>query len=302
MAGPSVACKRQIVNTLSPQYGSVSALCRWLGLAPSSYYHRGPGHLDATRDRSILRALLRLAGRHPTYGYRRLTKLLRRQKGFGQANSKRVRRLMKTAGIQARKRQRWLHTTDSTHAFRRYPNLVRELSIERPDQVWVCDLTYVILSTGEVVYLAIVLDVFTRVIRGWALGQELSHVLTLNALRRALRHGCCEIHHSDQGVQYATPLYTQLLEARGIQISMTDRGQAWQNGYAERCIRTLKEEEVYLSEYATYAQALKHIGRFIDAVYNRKRIHSALGDLSPMQFEAEWRRQQQSKNHPLAMP
>lgn len=290
------------MNGLSPQHGSVRALCRWIGLAPSSYYHRGPGHLDLSRDRVVLRALLVLAGRHPTYGYRRLTKLLRRQQRFAQVNSKRVRRLLKTAGIQARKRQRWLHTTDSTHGFRRYPNLVRDLSIERPDQVWVCDLTYVILATAEVVYLAIVLDVFTRVIRGWALGPELSHELTLSALRRALRHGGCEIHHSDQGVQYATPHYTELLNARGIRISMTDRGQAWQNGYAERWIRTLKEEEVYLSEYATYADALKSIGRFIDAVYNRKRIHSALGDLSPKQFEAEWRRQHESKNHPLATP
>ncbi|MCA1553483.1 MAG: IS3 family transposase, partial [Chloroflexi bacterium] len=262
MAHASVAAKRQIVNALSPRYGSVRALCRWIGLAPSSYYHRGPGHIDAARERCVLRALLKLAGRHPTYGYRRLTKLLRRRAGFGTLNTKRVRRLLKSAGIQARKTRRWLHTTDSTHAFRRYPNLVRDLCIERPNQVWVCDLTYVILSSGEVVYLAIVLDVFTRVIRGWALGPELSHALTLSALRRALRYGCCEIHHSDQGVQYATPLYTELLNARSIQISMTDRGQAWQNGYAERCIRTLKEEEVYLSEYTTCAQAFKHIGRF----------------------------------------
>jgi len=290
------------VNSLSPQYGSVAALCHWLGLAPSSYYHRGPGYINAVTDRPILRALLTLAGRYPTYGYRRLTKLLRRQPGFARVNSKRVRRLMKSAGIQAHTRQRWVRTTDSRHAFRRYPNLVRDRSIERPDQLWVCDLTYVVLSTGEVVYLAIVLDVFTRVIRGWALGPDLSHALTLSALRRALRRHGCEIHHSDQGVQYATPLYTQLLEARGVQISMTDRGQAWQNGYAERCIRTLKEEEVYLSEYPTCAEALKQIGRFIDAVYNRKRIHSALGDLSPKQFEAEWRRQHQSKAYPLAMP
>jgi putative transposase len=291
MAQPPVACKRQIVNALSAKYGNVNALCRWIGLAPSSYYHDGPGHIDAAHDRPIMQALEKLAGRHPTYGYRRLTKLLRRQPCFARVNSKRVRRLMKTVGIQAHKSHRWLRTTDSTHAFRRYPNLVRGLSIARPDQVWVCDITYVILSTGEVVYLAIVLDVFTRVIRGWALGTDLTHWLTVQALKRAFRHGACEIHHSDQGVQYASPLYTQLLAAHGIQISMSDRGQAWQNGYAERCIRTLKEEEVYLSEYATYVEALKHIGQFIEAVYNRKRIHSALGDLSPMQFEAEWRRQ-----------
>lgn len=292
MAEPSVACRRQIVNALSPKYGSVSCLCRLIGLAPSSYYHRGPGHIDAAADQPVLQALLKLAGRYPSYGYRRLSKLLRRQSGFAQVNPKRVRRLMKTAGIQARKAPRRFATTDSRHGFRRYPNLVRDLCIERPDQVWASDLTYIVLSSGKVVYLAIVLDVFTRAIRGWALGTDLSHTLAVQALAGACRRGVCEIHHSDQGIQYATPQYTQLLAARDIQISMTDRGQAWQNGYAERWMRTLKEEEVYLSEYQSYADALKQIGKFVDAVYNRKRIHSSLGDLSPAEFEAEWKRTQ----------
>jgi transposase InsO family protein len=221
-----------------------------------------------------------------------LGKLLRRQPGFKHVNGKRVRRLLKSAGIQAQKPARRFVTTDSSHGFRRYPNLVLGLNIERPDQVWCCDLTYIILASGEVVYLAIVLDVFTRCIRGWALGSDLTHELTVQALQRAFRHGVCEIHHSDQGVQYATPLYTQLLEARGVQLSMSARGQAWQTGYAERWMRTLKEEEVYLSDYTTYADALKQIGKFIDDVYNRKRIHSSLGDLSPAEFEVEWRRQQ----------
>ena len=280
------------MSELSPQYGSVAALCQLLELAPSSYYHHGPGYIDAAGDQPILQALLKLAGRYPTYGYRRLSKLLRRQPRFTSVNPKRVRRLLKSVGIQAQKAARRFASTDSRHGFRRYPNLVLGLTIERPDQVWACDLTYVILSSGEVVYLAIVLDVFTRTIRGWALGNDVTHELTLQALERALRHGVCEIHHSDQGVQYATPLYTQLLDAHGIQPSMSARGQAWQNGYAERWMRTLKEEEVYLSDYTSYADALKQIGKFIDAVYNRKRIHSALGDLSPAEFEAEWRRQQ----------
>ena len=292
MAQPSVARRRQIVNELSPRYGSVAALCILLGLAQSSYYHHGPGYIDATGDQPILQALTQLAGRYPTYGYRRLSILLRRERRFAHVNPKRVRRLLNSAGIQAQKAPRRFVTTDSRHGFRRHPNLVLGLTVERPNQVWCCDLTYVILSSGEVVYLAIVLDVFTRCIRGWALGTDLTHALTMQALKRALRHGVCEIHHSDQGVQYATPLYTQWLEARGVQLSMSAPGQAWQNGHAERWMRTLKEEEVYLSDYQTYADALKQIGRFIDAVYNRKRIHSSLGNLSPMQFEAEWRRQQ----------
>lgn len=291
MAGLSVACKRQIVTDLTPAYGSVRALCQLVELAPSSYYHHGPGHIDAASDACVVETLETLAGRYPTYGYRRLSILLRRERRFAHVNSKRVRRLLKSARIQAQKAPRRFVTTDSRHGFRRYPNLVQGLRIERPNQVWTCDLTYIVLATGEVVYLAIVLDVFTRCIRGWALGTDLTHDLTVQALQRAFRHGVCELHHSDQGVQYATPQYTQLLEARGIQLSMSARGQAWQNGYAERWMRTLKEEEVYLSDYHTYADALKQIGRFIDAVYNRKRIHSSLGDLSPMQFEAEWQKQ-----------
>jgi transposase InsO family protein len=124
------------------------------------------------------------------------------------------------------------------------------------------------------------------------LSRDLTHDLTVTALRRALKRGVPEIHHSDQGVQYATPDYTRRLEECGVRISMTDKGAAWQNGYAERWMRTLKEEEVYLSEYETFEQALAQIGTFIEAVYNRKRIHSALGDLSPVQFEAHWSAQQ----------
>ena len=140
MAQPSVALRRQIVSALSPQYGSVANLCQLLGLAPSSYYHHGPGYIDVAGDRSILQALRKLAGRYPTYGYRRLSKLLRRQSAFAAVNPKRVRRLLKSAGIQARKAPRRYVTTDSRHGFRRYPNLVRALAVERPDQVWVCEI------------------------------------------------------------------------------------------------------------------------------------------------------------------
>lgn len=277
------------MSELALHQGDVAGVCRVLGLSESSYYYDGDGYVDAKTDTKVMAALIKLAGQKPTYGYRRLTDELRKQKRFSDINTKRVRRLMKLAGIKPKKRRKTIFTTNSDHRFRRYPNLVKELEIVRPNQVWVCDLTYIILSTGEIVYLAIVMDVFTRMIRGWALGTDLTHHLTVEALKRALRRGVCEIHHTDQGVQYATPQYTQHLMARNVQISMAAVGKAWENGYAERWMRTLKEEEVYLSEYDTYQDALKNIGAFIDGVYNKKRIHSALGKLSPAQFEMQWR-------------
>ena len=237
-------------------------MCRLLGLAQSSYYYAGEGYVDAKTDIQVMATLIKLAGQKPTYGYRRLTDELRKQEHFSDINTKRVRRLMKLAGIKPKKRRKTIFTTQSDHGFQRYPNLVKDLQIVRPNQVWVCDLTYIILSTGEIVYLAVVMDVFTRMIRGWALGTDLTHRLTVEALRRALRRGVCEIHHTDQGVQYATPQYTQHLTARQVQISMAAVGKAWENGYAERWIRTLKEKEVYLADHDSYQTALKNIGTF----------------------------------------
>lgn len=170
--------------------------------------------------------------------------------------------------------------------------------IKRPNQVWACDICAIVLGNGEEVYLAIIIDVFTRVIRGWELSRELTHALTLTALDRALQQAVPEIHHSDQGVQYATPKYTARLEALAlaVQLSMADVGQAWQNGYAERWIRTLREEEVELSDYADFADAYRHIDCFIDDVYNHRRMHSALGYLAPVEFEKQWRLQQAGKS------
>ncbi len=293
MAEPSIEAKRAIVKQLAQTHGGVAPMCRLIDLSESSYYHEGPGRVDMIDDLDVLGALVKLSGKHPTYGYRRLTKLLRKRKRFAKVNGKRVRRLLKMAGIQAKKPRRAVITTDSRHGFKRYPNLIKAwLDITMPDEVWVVDLTYIILATGQIVYLAIVMDVFTRMIRGWQLGEECTHELCLTALQRAFKHGVCKIHHSDQGVQYATPKYTQALEARAIQISMAAVGKAWENGLCERWMRTLKEEEVYLTDYEDFADALKNIGRFIDRVYNKHRIHSALGDLSPEKFEAQWRAMQ----------
>lgn len=195
---------------------------------------------------------------------------------------------MEALGLTQRPHQRRVHTTNSRHDFPRYPNLVRELVIVRPDQVWVSDLTYVRLC-NDWIYLAIVMDLFTRSLRGWHLSTSLATNLTVGALHMALAQGRPQIHHSDQGVQYAADEYTRRLKELGIDISMAEVGHSEQNPFAERVIRTIKEEEVYLSDYRDLHDAREQIGRFINSVYQRKRIHSSLGYLTPAEFEAQWR-------------
>jgi putative transposase len=261
-------------------YG-VGLVCGVLGLAPSSYYR--PAAPDG--DEPLRAALKKAAGEWPTYGYRRLTKQLARE--GTQANSKKVRRLMMELGLKGEKPAKKVGTTDSRHDFPRYPNVVAELAITCPDQVWVADITYIRLRR-EFIYLAVLMDVFTRQIRGWELSRSLDGHLTLNALERALTGHQPQIHHSDQGVQYAATAYVDRLLARGAQISMAHVGKPEENGYAERLMRTIKEEEVDLSEYQDFTDAYQQIGRFLEDVYNRKRIHSALGYLTPSEFAGRW--------------
>ena len=207
----------------------------------------------------------------------------------------RVRRLRKLLHLQAKTKAKKRHTTNSQHAFPRYPNRVQDLTITRPDQVWVCDLTWIHLHREDV-YLAVIMDIYTRCIRGWQLSRSLDQTLTLTALRRALGEHRPEIHHSDQGVQYASPKYVQVLQAHHVQISMAEVGEATQNAHAERLMRTIKEEEVNLSEYRDYDDARRRIGAFLDEVYQHKRIHSALGYLTPMEYEAQWRARTTNSN------
>jgi transposase InsO family protein len=195
---------------------------------------------------------------------------------------------MAEMGLQGKAPVRRRRTTDSRHAFPRYPNLVASLKVTRPDQVWVADITYVKLRE-EFVYLAVLIDVFTRRVRGWELECSLDQELTLAALRRAMRRGRRpEVHHSDQGVQYAATAYTDLLAGRGVSIGMAAVGKPEENGFAERLMRTIREEEVDLSEYQDFGDAHRQRGRFLDDVYNRKQIHSSLGYLTPSEFEQQW--------------
>lgn len=267
---------------LSGEYPK-SVICSVLDCVRSSYYYQA----KEPEETELKAAIEAVAAEWPTYGYRRVTEQLRRQGWV--VNHKRVGRLMREMGLQAKIKPKKGKTTNSQHSFPRYPNLVEELEIVRPDQVWVSDITYIRLRY-DFVYLAVIMDVFTRCIRGWHLGRSLDQSLTLIALQRALAHHIPEIHHSDQGLQYAATAYTQMLQEVGAQISMAEVGEAWQNGYAERLIRTIKEEEVDLSDYEDYADALRQLGRFLDEVYTHKRIHSSLGYLTPAEFEDQWRR------------
>ena len=268
------------MSELAPTYG-VSLACELLDLPRSSFYYQ----VEQSDESDCKDAIQEIAGQWPRYGYRRVTVQLRRDKQLV-VNGKRVRRLMAEMGLKGEPPRRKRRTTNSEHGFPRYPNLVLGLKVERPEQVWVSDITYIRLR-DEFVYLAVVMDIFTRSIRGWHLGRTLHQELTLTALQRALTTGRRpEIHHSDQGVQYAAAAYIDAL--RGTSISMAEVGEAWQNGYAERLIRTIKEEEVDLSDYHDYQDAYRQLGRFLDEVYMRKRIHSSLGYLTPAEFESQW--------------
>ena len=264
----------------------VKTICEVLALARSSFYHTSA----VAEDDNLRAALLELAGQYPTYGYRRLTALLKRA-GWT-VNHKRIQRILLEMGLQRPVKRRKTRTTNSQHDFPRYSNRLADLQPSRPDEVWVADITYVRLAR-DFVYLAVIMDVFTRCVRGWHLSRSLDRDLTLTALRRALVEQVPAIHHSDQGVQYACSDYTDLLTEYKVQISMAAVGKPEENGYAERLMRTIKEEAVDLSEYADFHDAYRSIGRFLDEVYTRKRIHSALGYLTPAEFEAHWQAQQQ---------
>ncbi|MDE0014442.1 MAG: IS3 family transposase [Candidatus Poribacteria bacterium] len=256
-------------------------ICEVLDFNKSTLYYQPKS--DPSED--ILRAeIQQLAAEYPTYGYRRTTKLLQRL-GYT-AGYKRVARLMKEENLSVSvKRVR--QTTTSFEGRQPWVNRVQRLEISRVDQVWVGDITYVRLKR-HFIYVALLMDIFTRMIRGWQVNPHLNTVLTLKPLQEALfKSGSPEIHHSDQGVQYLSTAYISTLKAHGIQISLAHRGRPWENGYAERLIRTLKEEEVHLNDYEDITEARERIGQFIRQVYHQKRPHAALGYLTPVEFQRQ---------------
>ena len=233
-------------------------------------------------------AIQRAAVDMPAYGYRRITVALRREGWV--VNHKRVLRLMRADNLLCLRRRAFVCTTNSDHQLRVYPNLARDLKVAGLNQLWVADITYIRLLL-EFVYLAVILDAFSRRVIGWALGRTLEAKLALAALRMAIAQGRVVpglVHHSDQGVQYASGDYTELLSEHGIRISMSRRGNPYDNAQAESFIKTLKYEEVYRTEYLDFADARRRIGKFIESIYNQKRLHSALGYLPPAEFEQQF--------------
>ena len=232
-------------------------------------------------------AIQKQALQMPAYGYRRITAAL--QRAGWEVNRKRVLRLMRADNLLCLRKRAFVRTTDSDHELPVYPNLARELKPSGLNQLWVADITYIRLAL-EFVYLAVILDAFSRRVIGWALGRTLEAKLALAALQMAIARGRVTlglVHHSDRGVQYASKDYVELLTEHAILISMSRRGNPYDNAQAESFIKTLKYEEVYRNEYLDFADARRRIGKFIESVYNRKRLHSALGYLPPAEFEQQ---------------
>jgi transposase InsO family protein len=267
---------------------SVRALCRLLDVNRAWYYAAAPRSVPAALETATaLRAAIEaVILEFPGYGYRRVTKALARQGWV--VKHKRVLRIMREEALLCQLRRQWTPTTDSRHAHRRYSNLLQGRELTGLNQGWIADITYVRLP-AQFVYVAAVLDANSRRCVGWVLSREIPTTLTLAALEMALGQRTVQpgwIHHSDQGVQYASTAYIERLEQAGAQISMAARGCPTENAQAERFFRTLKYEEIYLKHYQTYEEAEANLREFIETVYNTKRLHSRLGYVPPSEFEA----------------
>ena len=280
--------KRRYIRDHREELGSVSKACQVSGLASSSFYYKSsPKHQRrrAAEDEKLRQQIDCILEEFPSYGYRRIARELKRR-GI-RANAKRVRRLMKLFGLQPIQWRRFVGTTDSRHTLRVYPNLLKKRQISAVNQAWVSDITYIRIRSSFV-YLAAILDLYSRKVVGWALSKRVDTELCLAALQMALTdrpaRGC--IHHSDRGVQYASTAYVAELRLHGLEISMSAKGNPYDNAFMESFYKTLKYEEVHLWNYETYEDVIERLPFFIEEVYNRKRLHSSIGYVPPVEFEA----------------
>jgi putative transposase len=268
---------------------TVARMVKLGGVSRASFYRFDEdGAARADPDMDLRDAIQRIALEWPCYGRPRITAELRGQ-GW-KVNPKRVNRLMHEDNLLCVRKRKFIATTDSDHSRKVYPNLAGQMVLTGINQLWVADITYIRLET-EFVYLAVVMDAFSRRVIGWELDRTMEDDLTLSALRMALelrRPASGLVHHSDRGSQYASGDYTDLLKALGCQISMGHKASPWENAECESWMKTLKYEEVYRQEYRDLAEARASIQRFIEKVYNQKRLHSALDYLPPVEFEQAW--------------
>jgi putative transposase len=249
------------------------------------YRFQGDGQAGPDPDMDLRDAIQRIALEWPSYGRPRITAELRRR-GWT-VNPKRVYRILREDNLLCVRKRKFVVTTDSNHGRKVYPNLAGKLVVDDVDQLWVADITYIRLQ-DEFVFLAVILDACSRRVIGWALERTLEDDLTLAALRMALSQRATQpglVHHSDRGSQYASTDYTDLLKAQGIEISMSRKGNPWDNAACESFMKSLKYEEVLRNEYRDLGEARRSIVRFLEQVYNEKRLHSALGYCPPVEFE-----------------
>ena len=269
-------------------FENVSGACAALCLPRSTWYRLCTDGLLPDPDIELRDQIQKIATIRSVYGYRRMTAELGRQGVV--ANHKRVLRIMREDNLLCIRRRHFITTTDSEHGLLVYPNLARGMRVDGTDQLWVSDITYIRLR-GEVIYLAVMLDAYSRRVIGWELSRRIDTALTVGALKMALSTRQIKpglVHHSDRGVQYAATEYTDLLKDAGITISMSRRGNPYDNAQAESFMKTLKYEEVYLSEYANMSEARARISHFLIQVYNQERLHSILGYVPPAEFEAQF--------------
>jgi putative transposase len=266
---------------------TVERMVKMAGVSRATYYRFDENAETGTDpDMDLRDAIQRIALDWPTYGRRRMTKELRRRGWM--VNHKHVHRIMREDNLLCLRKRKFVATTDSSHGRKVYPNLAGEMVLTGMDQLWRADITYIRLR-DEFVYLAVILDAFSRRVIGWALDRTMEDRLPLSALQMALSRRVGEpglVHHSDRGSQYASLDYTNLLKENSIVISMSRKGNPWDNAACESFMKTLKYEEVHRNEYRDLTEARAEIREFLEKVYNQKRLHSALGYVPPAEFEA----------------